>query len=70
MQVKITIAEDGTIFVQRLNVMGGATGAAGLTVAVSPGETYHGYKHRRLRKLGNGCHELKRRKLPEDVPRN
>ena len=29
-------------------------------MAVGRGGTYKGYKHRRLRKLGNGVHELKR----------
>jgi hypothetical protein len=67
MQVKIRIGEDGTVFVTRINVIGGAVGPSGLTIAIGTGESYHGYKHRRLRKLGNGVHVLKR-KLPGSEP--
>lgn len=67
MQVRLRELDDGTILVTRLDVMGGTLGEDGNTVAVSTGQTYHGYRHRRLRAMGDGVHELRRHK-PETQP--
>lgn len=63
MKVRIQLLEDDLILVTRTDGMGGG---ANQTIAVLPGQTYHGYKHRRLRRMGPGEHELKR--TPPDVP--
>lgn len=65
MRVFLRELKNGTILVTRLDTMGGPGGREGLTVAVSTGETYHGYKHRRLRRMGPGVHDLRRRQPPQ-----
>lgn len=62
MKVRIEHLEDGILIVTRVGAMGGS---GNNSVAVAPGERYHGYKHRRLQRLGPGVHELKR-KPPEE----
>lgn len=59
MRVQLRQLPDGKIAITRLEVLGGPLGTGGATVVIGPGERFRGYRHRRLRRLGDGVHVLR-----------
>ncbi len=57
MRVRLTIEDEG-ILIEPTGCRGGGHVGATREVALQPGQTWHGWKYRRLRKLGDGEHVL------------
>lgn len=57
MKVRLTMMGDGSILVDQLDVGGGSIGSK-TPVIVQPSGSFNGWKHKRLRKLGEGVHDL------------